>query len=32
MKFSGWQRLDVEYAEQFGIKAPGGPPMATQKS
>ena len=27
MKF-GWQRLNAEYAEQFGIKAPNWPPNA----
>src|ERR1700733_2538290 len=31
MKF-GWQRLNAEYAEQFGIKAPNWPPQASQKS
>jgi uncharacterized protein YndB with AHSA1/START domain len=25
MKFSGWQRLNVEYATQFGVEAPGWP-------
>src|ERR1700682_151120 len=25
MKFGGWQRLNAEYAKQFGIEAPGGP-------
>jgi hypothetical protein len=24
MKISGWQRLNVEYAKQFGIETPGG--------
>jgi hypothetical protein len=28
MKFGGWQRLNVEYAQQFGIKTPGWPPNA----
>jgi uncharacterized protein YndB with AHSA1/START domain len=28
----GWQRLNAEYAEQFGIKAPNFPPQAAQKS
>jgi uncharacterized protein YndB with AHSA1/START domain len=23
LKFSGWQRLNAEYAQQFGVKAPG---------
>ncbi len=32
MKFSGWQRLNAEYAEQFGIAAPDWPPKVTQKS
>ncbi len=32
MKFSGWQRLNAEYAKQFGIKAPNWPPQAAQKS
>lgn len=27
MKFAGWQRLNAEYAEQFGIKAPNWPPQ-----
>ena len=25
MKFAGWQRLNVEYAELFGVKAPSWP-------
>ncbi|HWC95833.1 MAG TPA: SRPBCC family protein [Candidatus Sulfopaludibacter sp.] len=25
MKFAGWQRLNTEYAEQFGVKAPSWP-------
>ena len=25
MKFGGWQRLNAEYAEQFGIETPDGP-------
>lgn len=28
MKFAGWQRLNVEYAKQFGIKPPNSPPQA----
>jgi uncharacterized protein YndB with AHSA1/START domain len=32
MKFGGWQRLNAEYAKQFGVKAPGWPPRAAQKS
>ena len=31
MKF-GWQRLNEEYARQFGMKAPTWPPQAAQKS
>jgi len=31
-KFAGWQRLNAEYAKQFGMKAPSWPPQATQKS
>jgi uncharacterized protein YndB with AHSA1/START domain len=31
MKF-GWQRLNAEYAKQFGIETPDWPPQATQKS
>ncbi len=31
MKFD-WQRLNVEYARQFGIEAPSWPPKAAQKS
>ena len=26
MKFSGWQRLNAEYAKQFGVEMPGWPP------
>jgi Activator of Hsp90 ATPase homolog 1-like protein len=32
MKLEGWQRLNVEYANQFGIETPNGPPRAAQKS
>jgi Activator of Hsp90 ATPase homolog 1-like protein len=32
MKFAGWQRLNVEYAKQFGIEMPGWSPQADQKS
>jgi hypothetical protein len=32
MKFGGWQRLNVEYAKQFGIEMPNWPPQASQKS
>jgi uncharacterized protein YndB with AHSA1/START domain len=28
MKFEGWQRLNAEYAKQFGIEPPGWPPHA----
>ena len=31
MKF-GWQRLNAEYAKQFGIEAPNWPPKASQAS
>jgi uncharacterized protein YndB with AHSA1/START domain len=31
MKFAGWQRLNAEYAEQFGTKAPNWPPRAAEK-
>jgi uncharacterized protein YndB with AHSA1/START domain len=29
---TGWQRLNAEYAGQFGVKAPNWPPHAAQKS
>jgi len=32
MKFGGWQRLNEEYAKQFGIETPNWPPQAAQKS
>jgi hypothetical protein len=33
MKFTGWQRLNAEYAKQFGIEMPNlTPPHAAQKS
>src|ERR1700752_1049004 len=32
MKFGGWQRLNAEYAKQFGIETPNWPPQASQKS
>jgi uncharacterized protein YndB with AHSA1/START domain len=32
MKFSGWQRLNAEYAKQFGAEAPNWPPKAAQNS
>ena len=28
----GWQRLNTEYAKQFGVESPDWPPPATQKS
>jgi hypothetical protein len=31
MKFAGWQRLNAEYARQFGIEAPSWPPPPAQK-
>jgi hypothetical protein len=31
MKFVGWQRLNAEYAEQFGVKTPGWKPQTDQK-
>jgi len=32
IKFGGWQRLNAEYAKQFGIETPNWPPQAAQKS
>jgi uncharacterized protein YndB with AHSA1/START domain len=32
MKFGGWQRLNAEYAQQFGVEAPNWPPRAAQNS
>ena len=32
IKFGGWQRLNAEYAKQFGIESPNWPPQAGQKS
>ncbi|HLJ50249.1 MAG TPA: SRPBCC domain-containing protein [Bryobacteraceae bacterium] len=32
MKFEGWQRLNAEYAQQFGIQAPNWPPKGAPKS
>jgi uncharacterized protein YndB with AHSA1/START domain len=32
MKFGGWQRLNAEYAKQFGIETPNWPPRAAQNS
>ena len=31
MKFDGWQRLNAEYAKQFGIETPNWLPKAVQK-
>ncbi len=30
--FGGWQRLNAEYAKQFGIESPPWPPKKTQES
>jgi hypothetical protein len=32
MKFGGWQRLNAQYAKQFGVETPSWPPPAAQKS
>jgi uncharacterized protein YndB with AHSA1/START domain len=32
MKFGGWQRLNAEYAQQFGIETTNWPPQAAQNS
>ena len=32
MKFGGWQRLNAEYAKQFGVQAPSWPSSADLKS
>jgi len=32
IKFGGWQRLNAEYAKQFGITPPNWPPNTPQKS
>jgi len=32
IKFEGWQRLNAEYAKQFGVETPNWPPQAAQKS
>ncbi|MBV9744634.1 MAG: SRPBCC domain-containing protein [Acidobacteriia bacterium] len=32
MKFEGWQRLNAEYAKQFGVETPHLPPRAARKS
>jgi uncharacterized protein YndB with AHSA1/START domain len=31
MKFGGWQRLNAEYAKQFGVEIPGGPTNAPKR-
>ena len=31
MKFEGWQRLSVEYAEQFGVRTPNWQPKPVRK-
>jgi len=31
MKFGGWQRLNAEYATQFGIETPKWPPNAPKR-
>ena len=30
MKFGGWQRLNAEYAKQFGVEPPAWPPNASK--
>lgn len=32
MQFGGWQRLNAEYAQQFGVEMPSWLPQGTQKS
>lgn len=32
MKFGGWQRLNAEYAKQFGVETPGWTPKEAEKS
>jgi len=32
MRLGGWQRLNAEYARQFGIETPSWPPKAAQKT
>ncbi len=32
MKFGGWQRLNAEYAELFGVRAPSWPQKAAKES
>jgi hypothetical protein len=31
MKFGGWQRLNPEYAKQFGAETPGWPPNTPKR-
>jgi uncharacterized protein YndB with AHSA1/START domain len=31
MKFEGWQRLNAEYAKQFGVETPAWPPNAPKR-
>ena len=31
MQLAGWQRLNAEYAKQFGIETPKGPPQAARR-
>ena len=31
IKFGGWQRLNAEYAQQFGVEAPASPPNAPKR-
>ncbi len=31
LAFDGWQRLTAEYARQFGVESPGGPPNAPKR-
>jgi hypothetical protein len=31
MQFGGWQRLNAEYAKQFGVEAPGGSSNAPKR-
>jgi uncharacterized protein YndB with AHSA1/START domain len=31
LKFGGWQRLNAEYARQFGVETPGWPPNAPKR-
>ena len=31
MKFGGWQRLNAEYAKQFGVEMPNWPSTSDQR-